>query len=57
MSELKHLPPDTSSQAVCEALSEDGACIIDDAMAPGLLVRLKSEIMPYVEATAAGLHT
>ena len=55
MSELKHLPPDTSSQAVCEALAKDGACIIDDAMAPGLLAQLKSEIMPYVDATAAGL--
>jgi Phytanoyl-CoA dioxygenase (PhyH) len=54
MPAIKHLPPDTSPAAIVETLRQDGALIIDNAMAPGQLAALKSEIMPYVEATAPG---
>lgn len=51
---LKHLPPDTSSDAITRALRDDGAVIIDAAMAPELMARFKAEVMPYVEATPVG---
>ena len=54
MTELRHFPADAAPQSIAEALREDGACIIDDAMPPGQLERLKQEIMPYVEATRMG---
>lgn len=55
MPELQHLPPDSSPAAICAALDEDGAVIIDNAMPAGQLDRLKAEIMPYVEATPVGM--
>lgn len=55
MPELVHLPPDANPQAIAALLREQGALIIDDAMAPGQLDRLKGEIMPYVEATPVGM--
>lgn len=55
MPTLQHLPPDASPSAICTALDEDGAVIIDDAMPAGQLDWLKAEIMPYVEATPVGM--
>jgi ectoine hydroxylase-related dioxygenase (phytanoyl-CoA dioxygenase family) len=54
MPQLRHLPPDTSTGDMLNVLEEDGALIIDDAMKIEQLANLKSEIMPYVEATASG---
>ena len=54
MPELKHFAADTAPDAITQALRDDGACIIDNAMAAGQLDRLKAEIMPYVEATDMG---
>ncbi|MBT8389358.1 MAG: phytanoyl-CoA dioxygenase family protein [Altererythrobacter sp.] len=54
MSELKHFNAGAGSNEIADALREDGACIIDNAMVPGQLDRLKREIMPYVEATSMG---
>lgn len=54
MSELKHFNAGAGSNEIADALREDGACIIDSAMVPGQLDRLKREIMPYVEATSMG---
>lgn len=55
MPTLQHLPPDATPEAIVRTIREDGALIIDDAMTPGLLDRLKAEIMPYVEATPVGM--
>ncbi|ABC65000.1 phytanoyl-CoA dioxygenase family protein [Erythrobacter litoralis] len=54
MPELTHFTTDVAPEAIAGALRNDGACIIDDAMAAGQLDRLKREIMPYVEATERG---
>ncbi|MHA6332645.1 phytanoyl-CoA dioxygenase family protein [Qipengyuania sp. CAU 1752] len=54
MPHLAHLPTNVSGETIAQALRKDGACIIDAAMAAGQLSRLKSEIMPYVEATDMG---
>lgn len=53
--ELVHVPRETAPEEIAALLRRDGACIIDDAMAPGLLAALKAEIMPYVEATSLGM--
>jgi hypothetical protein len=55
MPQLQHLPPDAAPARIVEALRADGAVIVDDAMRRGLLDNLKSEIMPYVEATPVGM--
>ncbi len=52
---LKHLPPDCTPGEITALLRDEGALIIDDAMPDGQLDRLKAEIMPYVEATPAGM--
>lgn len=54
MSQLKHFAANIGFDAIADALREDGACIIDHAMPPNQLNRLKHEIMPYVEATSMG---
>jgi ectoine hydroxylase-related dioxygenase (phytanoyl-CoA dioxygenase family) len=55
MPQLKHLPPDAAPARIVEAVRADGAVIVDAAMRGGLLDQLKSEIMPYVEATPNGM--
>lgn len=55
MPQLRHLSPDAAPDAIVDAVRADGAVIIDGAMSVDLLDRLKSEIMPYVEATPPGL--
>eukprot|EP00913_Durusdinium_trenchii_P015472 g14533.t1 len=54
MSQLKHFTASAGPSGIADALREDGACIIDNAMSPDQLGRLKHEIMPYVEATSMG---
>jgi hypothetical protein len=55
MPDLVHLPPDCDAADIEAAVRADGAVIVDGLMPAGLLGQLKSEIMPYVEATAPGL--
>ena len=54
MLQLEHVPADAAPVAIANLLAEQGACIIDDAIGADGLARLKSEIMPYVEATEMG---
>ena len=54
MPSLKHLPATATSDAVMKVLAEDAAVIIDGMMTPDLLARVRTEIMPYVEATPHG---
>jgi hypothetical protein len=51
---LTHLPPDTSAEAVTEALRRDGAVIVDHLIATSLLDTIAAELAPYLEATPAG---
>lgn len=55
MAALRHVAASASTQEILDALEADGALIIDDAMSPGLLDRLRGEIMPYVDATPVGM--
>lgn len=50
----KHLPATATSDDVMKVLAEDAAVIIDGLMTPDLLARVRTEIMPFVEATPPG---
>jgi hypothetical protein len=54
MPSLKHLPATATRDEVLKVLSEDAAVIIDGLIPPDLLDRVRTEIMPYVEATPTG---
>ncbi len=51
---LKHLPATATRDEVLKVLAEDAAVIIDGLIPPDLLGRVRTEIMPYVEATPPG---
>jgi ectoine hydroxylase-related dioxygenase (phytanoyl-CoA dioxygenase family) len=54
MSELQYLGPDTSPETISRVLADDGALILEDVLSGSELERIRSEIMPYVEATQPG---
>ena len=54
MGKLQYLPANISKDALCEVIAQDGAAIIEGVLDTGQLTQLKSEIMPYVEATHVG---
>ena len=51
---ITHLPADTDAESVSAALRLDGAVIIDDLAAPGLLDRIADELAPSFAATPTG---
>ena len=51
---LKYLSADAAPDLVTETLKSDGACIIERVMSAAALAQLKSECMPYIEATETG---
>ena len=51
---LKYLPADVSPEALSEALKTDGACIVEGALSGTALTQMKSECMPFIEATETG---
>jgi ectoine hydroxylase-related dioxygenase (phytanoyl-CoA dioxygenase family) len=51
---IDHLSSATDPDKVAERLTRDGAVIIDGLADPGLLARVTSEIMPFVDATTSG---
>jgi ectoine hydroxylase-related dioxygenase (phytanoyl-CoA dioxygenase family) len=54
MPSLKHLRPDAAPETICEILDSDGALILDDVLTGAEVARVRGEIDPYVETTAAG---
>lgn len=48
MSELVHLPADTTAELLVEVLQRDGGVIVDNVLNAQQLETLKAEIMPYV---------
>lgn len=51
---LKYLPADTKAEALADALKTDGACILEGALSADGLAQMKSECMPYIDATDDG---
>jgi len=54
MGKLQYLPADVGTDILCEAIARDGAAIVENVLDNAALTQLKSEIMPYVEATEVG---
>lgn len=54
MADLQHLSPDATAEQLSEILTRDGAAIVDNVLDAAALAKLKSEIMPFVEATNLG---
>jgi ectoine hydroxylase-related dioxygenase (phytanoyl-CoA dioxygenase family) len=54
MPALKHLPADAAPEAIAALLDSDGALILDDVIAAPEIAQVRTEIDPYVEATADG---
>jgi ectoine hydroxylase-related dioxygenase (phytanoyl-CoA dioxygenase family) len=51
---VEHLPPETTADAVAEALARDGAVVIDDVDRDGVLDRVRDEMQPYIDVTVTG---
>ncbi|MEP3226763.1 MAG: phytanoyl-CoA dioxygenase family protein [Parasphingorhabdus sp.] len=54
MAELKRLSAAEKPETLAQTLHDDGAAIVENVIDSAALAQLKSEIMPYVEATDLG---
>lgn len=54
MAMLQRLPANSDPEKLAQVLRDDGAAIVENVLDAGALEQLKSEIMPYVEATEPG---
>jgi len=54
MNSLTTLAPTASTDEIMNVINRDGAVILRDMLTPEGLKRLKSELMPYIEATGKG---
>src|SRR5512139_3475635 len=51
---IEHLSPATSGDKIAEILARDGCCVVDRLVEPALLAQLRSELAPWLDATAVG---
>ena len=51
---LKYLPADTEPEQLAETLKTDGACILEGVLDAKGLSQMKSECMPFIDATETG---
>ena len=51
---IEHFPADVLPQVVNEALTRDGAAIVDRLVEPAVMDRVREELRPYIEATPFG---
>lgn len=51
---LKYLPASAKPEDLVEALKTDGACIVEGVLGPDGLATMKSECMPFIDATETG---
>ena len=54
MAEIKHFSLDTDAHALADAVTEDGAIIIDDALSAEFIAELRNETDPYMEGSNLG---
>jgi hypothetical protein len=54
MPALTHLPADAAPEAIAALLDTDGALILDDVLTPAQVAQVRTEIDPYIDATADG---
>ena len=51
---IKHLPATASGDDIHAALSEDGACVVDQVATPEIMDQVAEELRPFTDATAFG---
>jgi len=51
---IEHLPATATGDDVAGVLARDGVAVVDRLVAPEVLDRAKTELKPYLDATAAG---
>ena len=51
---LKYLPASAKPEDLVEALKTDGACIVEGVLDANGLAKMKSECMPFIDATETG---
>ena len=51
---LKYLPADAKPEQLTETLKNDGACILEGVLSADALSQMKSECMPFIDATETG---
>ncbi|NQY97161.1 MAG: phytanoyl-CoA dioxygenase family protein [Henriciella sp.] len=51
---LKYLPADANPEQLVDALKTDGACILEGVLNANGLAQMKSECMPFIDATETG---
>ena len=54
MPEIRHFTLDTNAQTLADAVTEDGAIIIDNVLNPEFIAELRSETDPYMEGSNLG---
>ena len=56
MSDLLHLPANTTPDCICDAIDEYGGVIVDELLDIETLTTLEAELRPYLEACASGTN-
>src|SRR5262245_64218456 len=51
---IEHLPASAAPEQVGAALERDGVAVVDRLVAPDVMDRVRTELQPYLDATAAG---
>lgn len=51
---LRYLPADATAEQLSDVLKEDGACIVEGVLNTDELTKIKSECMPFIDATENG---
>src|SRR5262245_7293977 len=51
---IEHLPASAAPEQVAAALERDGVAVVDRLVAPDVMDRVRTELQPYLDATAAG---
>ena len=54
MPEIRHFTLDTDAQTLTDAVTEDGAIIIDNVLSPEFIAELRNENAPYMEGSNLG---
>ena len=54
MPEIRHFTLDTNAQTLTDAVTEDGAIIIDNVLSPEFIAELRNETDPYMEGSNLG---
>ncbi len=57
VSDLLHLPANTTPDAICNAIDEYGGVVVDELLDAETLTSLEAELRPYLEACASGANT